>query len=69
MKPTNPTLQRISDALRSRALEPFTCVRMAKRAIRQGRPLEDVIAILRVDADKIRPVSSRLYAMLNHTPR
>lgn len=69
MKPTNPTLPRISDALRSPALEPFTCVTMAQRAIRQGRPMEDVLAILRVDADKIRPLHPRLYSMLTNAPR
>lgn len=61
---SNPTIPRISGLLRARALEPFTCVTLAQRAIRQGRPLEDILSILRVDGDKIRGASPKLYEMI-----
>lgn len=59
-----PEIQRLTQLLRIDGLQIYTCVALALEAIRSGKPYADVIAILRVDADKLRGHSADLYAII-----
>lgn len=50
--------------LMNKELDIYTCVLLARKKLDAGNPISDVLATLRVDADKIRSHDEDLYQMI-----
>jgi len=57
----------LPDELFSDELEIYTVVRMAQQDLEEGN-IKGALARLKVDADKIRPISPKLYAIIMKQP-
>lgn len=55
----------LSKLLSNKKLDNYTCILRARSAIKENKDINYIVDILKVDADKIRSISKKLYNFIN----